>query len=91
MSDKIEIRVGKEFLYQPFVDFIELVNESMKEKYPGYRLAWLEENVSKEIIEDEIKEIGAMNAKIVKLEVDVLPFIHYGVLMPDGQEVPDIP
>ncbi len=87
MSDKIEIRAGKEFLDKPINNFVELVNENVKKKYPGYKLAWLEGNVSREIIEDEIREIGAKNAKIVELEVDVLPFRHYGVLMPEGQEL----
>lgn len=87
MSDKIEIRAREKYLNGPINNFVELVNESVKKKYPGYQLAWLEGNVSKDVIEEEVKEIGANEAKVVELDVDILPFKHYGVILPEGQEL----
>ncbi len=85
MSDKIEVKVGREYLERPIMDIVEVIQTKIKEKYPGYNLAWLEASVPREVVEEEVKSIGAKNAKVIELDVNVLPFRHYGVLMPEGE------
>ena len=87
MSDKIELNLGREYLERPISDFMEVLNRRIREKFPGYSLAWLEASVPREVVEEEVEKIGAKEAKVIELEVNILPFRHIGVIMPEGQEL----
>lgn len=87
MSDKIEVNVGREYLEKPVVDFFEELNRRVREKFPGYTLAWLEAHVSREVVEEEVEKIGAKEAKVVEFDVNILPYRHFGVILPEGQEL----
>ena len=87
MSDKIELNLGREYLERPIGDFMEILNSRIREKFPGYSLAWLEAAVPREVVEEEVEKIGAKEAKVVELDVNILPFKHFGVLVPEGQEL----
>jgi|GEM_PF-4708003 len=85
MSDKIEIKIGKDYLERPVMDLVNLLEKKIKEKYPGYTLAWLEGNTEREVVEEELEKIGASDAKVVELDVNILPYRHLGVIIPEGQ------
>ena len=91
MSDKIEVKVGREYLEKPIMNIMEIIQTKIKEKYPGYNLAWLEASVPMDVVEEEVQSIGAKNAKVIELDVNVLPFRHYGVLMPEGEQLLSAP
>jgi len=85
MSDKIEVIVGREYKERPVLDLMKVINRKVGENYPGYSLAWLLADVKEDVLKDEIEKIGVKDAKIVELDVNVLPFRHLGVLVPEGQ------
>ncbi len=86
MADKIEVYVGKEYGEKPAGELVSEIGKRIKEKYPGYRLAWITE-YGREKTERDLEMLGAQEAKVVELEINVLPFMHCGILVPENESL----
>ena len=80
MSDKIVINACKEYLNKPLNEFVKLIEETVNKRYPDYKLGWIT-TMSEDMIEEEIRETGIKNAKIIELDTDILSFRAYGVFL----------
>ena len=80
MSDKIVINASKQYLNKPINEFVKLIEETANKRYPDYKLGWIT-NMPESMIEEEIRETGIKNAKIIELDTDILSFRVYGVFL----------